>query len=251
MLASLPGLRRFAPLAFVFLVLAQPEAVRAQVTVPDIVVTSMTTSDPDKNGGYWSGVETGQLGSVANSVFPAGTYAAGTSITVTVRPTTGYVFQLNPNDQFLFSFGFKNAAGGGTTIQYSPTTATFLDVQGGTLDGDNQFSSPAIGIGADTGSANYYTIYNSSNLFTSGLTVTGTTTFSALQFTTVLSGELTLSELILDQVRFEVHSVSPGALSMVAAPAVPEPSTYAAIFGALALGAVGIVRRRRAPVAQN
>jgi hypothetical protein len=249
MLASLPVLRRFAPLAFVFLVLAQPEVARAQVTVPDIVVTSMTTSDPDKNGGYWSGVETGQLGSVANSVFPAGTYAAGTSITVTVRATAGYVFQLNPNDQFLFSFGFKNAAGGGTTIQYSPTTATFLDVQGGTLDGDNQFSSPAIGVGA--GNPNNYTIYNSASLFSSGLTVTGTTTFSALQFITVLSSELTLSELTLDQVRFEVHSVSPGALSMVAASAVPEPSTYGAIFGALALGAVGVARRRRAPVAQN
>ncbi|MBX3739103.1 MAG: PEP-CTERM sorting domain-containing protein [Candidatus Didemnitutus sp.] len=34
--------------------------------------------------------------------------------------------------------------------------------------------------------------------------------------------------------------------------AVPEPSTYAAIFGALALGAVAVVRRRRTAVlAQN
>lgn len=38
----------------------------------------------------------------------------------------------------------------------------------------------------------------------------------------------------------------------VSVSAVPEPSTYAAIFGALALGAVGVVRqRRRAAAVQN
>lgn len=41
-------------------------------------------------------------------------------------------------------------------------------------------------------------------------------------------------------------------LSAAGASAVPEPSTYAAIFGALALGAVGVVRqRRRAAAAQK
>lgn len=38
--------------------------------------------------------------------------------------------------------------------------------------------------------------------------------------------------------------------SVSATSAVPEPSTYAVIFGALALGAVGIVRRRRAATAK-
>jgi len=33
--------------------------------------------------------------------------------------------------------------------------------------------------------------------------------------------------------------------------AVPEPSTYASIFGALALGAVAVVRRRRAVAGRN
>jgi len=38
----------------------------------------------------------------------------------------------------------------------------------------------------------------------------------------------------------------------VSTSAVPEPSTYAAIFGAMALGAVAVIRRRRAAaVAQN
>jgi len=47
-------------------------------------------------------------------------------------------------------------------------------------------------------------------------------------------------------------TATPFQFSVTAVSAVPEPSTYAAIFGALALGAVAVVRRRRAAVgAQN
>jgi len=47
-----------------------------------------------------------------------------------------------------------------------------------------------------------------------------------------------------------VGGADAAGFSVATASAVPEPSTYAAIFGACALGAAGIVRRRRAAAAK-
>ncbi|MBI5423334.1 MAG: PEP-CTERM sorting domain-containing protein [Opitutae bacterium] len=40
-----------------------------------------------------------------------------------------------------------------------------------------------------------------------------------------------------------------GYVTPMGVSAVPEPSTYAAIFGAMALGAVAVIRQRRRAVA--
>lgn len=252
MLTPVPSVRRLAALALVLLVIACPEAARAQLTLtlPDVVVTSMTASGADKYGMYWSGIRPGaeleSLGNATGGTFPAGTYAAGTTITLTIRPTAGYVFQLKANDAFLFNVAFTNATGGGATINYSATTATFLGVQGGTLDGDNQFDLPAIATGYEN--TNYYTIYNSGSLFQSGLGVTGTTTFEALRFTTVLNSELTFSELSFSSLTLAAHSAAMDTLTLVSSgSAVPEPSTYAGFAGVLALGFAAVWRRRGRP----
>lgn len=166
----------------------------------------------------------------------AATFGSNTGGTLTFTQNVSLdVFYISSSGAYTFALAGNDLSVANNAFIVS--AATTFDFGGGN-------STLTVGSGFSTFSVEGFTVAN----YQAGSDV--------IRFGTSASG-LTSTEL--SHIVFSGYSMggaaqidSNGYVTPMGVSAVPEPSTYAAIFGAMALGAVAVIRRRRATaIAQN
>lgn len=196
---------------------------------------------------FWGG-GSGNLGTTANwssnefgpynETFSGNAATFGVNSVGTITFTQDFALDVFYVSNSLASYTF---ALGGNDLSVSNNA--FIVTPGTTFDFSGGNSTLTVGSGL-------------SNLIVDGFSVANFQVGSDLiQFGTSASA---LTPTQLSHIVFSGYSMAGAAqidangyVTPVGVSAVPEPSTYAAIFGALALGAVAVVRQRRRAVAEQ
>lgn len=196
-----------------------------------------TASNLTFSGFTASGVSTNSnaAGVFAFTSWSSGAIDASNTFTGAMEPTDYYQFSITPNGGYTYSLSSLNFAAGRT-----PTGPRQFVVRSSADNYASNLSASAASPLTIVGSNVFQFTDNSSTNLVTGQSITlssgsfsnltGTTTFRIFAYNAESTGSFRIDNL---------------GIAGSSAAAVPEPSTYAAIFGAVALVGAAIHRRRQ------